>query len=274
MSDTLDLHSLDDVLPAGELYWDPEDDQRRLTGEIYLGNTPAFTTPISTNTVEKWDDDAPTQVRAAAVTTRITRDIAFTCNHISPFVLGLFMMAEAAAARQAGGSQTGAPINGGGPLLGGRIYQLGQDPAAPAGVRQVSDVVITADPANADTAAKAGTDYTLDAERGRITITPGGALDGKRAAADYTLAASEWAQIRGDAFGSKYGALRYIATQAEGPKRDIYIPRIMLTPNGEAAWKDRENWQALQFQGMVLTRYGQAGRLPQMLINGQPVATE
>ncbi len=265
-----DIYSTDGnlVLPAGELYWDPEDDAGNLTGEVYLGNTPAFTNPVSNETAEHWSADTPVAERDEAVTRQVTRNITFTGDNISPFLLSLFYLADVSVKTQTAGSETAAPINGGRALVAGRSYQLGQDVENPSGVRNVSDVAINSD----GTAAVEGTDYTLDAAHARITVLAGGALEGNSATSDHTLAADERAHIVAGALGSKKGALRYLATQQEGPHRDIYIPRILLTPNGEAAWKDRENWQSLQFSGMVLTRRVGGVKLPQVIIDGQAVA--
>lgn len=90
------------------------------------------------------------------------------------------------------------------------------------------------------------TDYTVDAASGRIYIVPGGGLAlaiGYAAAlaspvdlelyVGYTPTAGSRTRISSGASGSLTGAVRFIADNAAGSNRDLYIASASLAPSGE-----------------------------------------
>jgi len=88
------------------------------------------------------------------------------------------------------------------------------------------------------------TDYTLSANSGRLGVVVGGAL-GKAAilaiangvylslSVDYTPSANSRTQIKSSGSGSVTAQLRFIADNATGDNRDLFIASCSLAPNGD-----------------------------------------
>jgi len=62
-------------------------------------------------------------------------------------------------------------------------------------------------------------------------------------------------------------ALRFISTNPRGPRRDVYIPKITLSPNGDWALKG-DDWQTLGFNLKIGKNTGQSA----IYIDGRPAA--
>jgi len=89
------------------------------------------------------------------------------------------------------------------------------------------------------------TAYTLSAEAGRFGVIVGGALDLASATyfdvtggyltgeVDYTPAANTRAQVNSTATGSVSGQFRFVADNAKGDNRDLFIASCSLAPSGD-----------------------------------------
>jgi hypothetical protein len=112
------------------------------------------------------------------------------------------------------------------------------------------------------------TDYTADADLGRIYVVPGGAIATAAALAeasgaelnlnvDYTRAANTRDQVIALSGNTKQGALRVIASNLKGPARDYYFPKCNVTPTGDLTLKgdpESQAYQELTFEIEVLKR--------------------
>lgn len=112
------------------------------------------------------------------------------------------------------------------------------------------------------------TDYTADADLGRLYTVPGGAIATAAALAaasgaelnlnvDYTRAANSRDQVVALSGETKQGALRVIASNLKGPGRDYYYPKVNVTPTGDLVLKgDPESaaYQELSYEIEVLKR--------------------
>ena len=65
----------------------------------------------------------------------------------------------------------------------------------------------------------AGTDYNVDAERGRLQILADGAIAAGDVQVDYETAACTWTGIRSGASGELRGSLRVVSDNATGENR-------------------------------------------------------
>lgn len=256
------MEAIKRVLGAGKIYFDPEDANGNLTGERYMGNTPGFAMPVSSESVESFSSDGPTAEREALAVTRVTRNVSLQCNQINRDNLALFVIGDAAELTQNNTPVVDEAIDG---VLQGRYYQLGK-PITPTGVRGVTSVTIT-DDAGTPTQFDVDVDYTLDAAMARIFVVEGGNItDGTNLRADYTPDSNTRDQVTASDVKAAYGALHYIADNTEGPNNDVYIPRVILRPDGEIAWKSRDTFISLGFQMEALKR----GTLAQVYIDGRP----
>ncbi|MFP4615566.1 MAG: hypothetical protein ACLFRB_06790 [Thiohalorhabdus sp.] len=234
------------VLGAGEVYFDPFDEDGNRTGERYLGDTPGFSLNVSATNQELWTSDDPIAERAEYVATQVTREASIECRNISLENLALFLIGDVAEQDQGSDSVTGEDHT----VKTDRWYQLGQDDDNPTGVRGVENVTVTD---SEDTSYTEGEDYELDADLGRIRPMPDGSIDDDTTLEiDYDTVEATWDRITSNNLGAQDGALRYIAANTAGPNRDLYAPRTRLLPDGDLAWKSRDTWQAMTFNAALL----------------------
>lgn len=251
------------VLGAGYVYFDPEDADGNLTGEIYLGDGPGFSFTMAPEKTEIDSSDTPTAETLVSITNKLTRSATLGVRNITEQNLAFFIGGDVSTV-----SQTATPVPGEviGAVQQGRYYQLGASTSNPTGVRGVTSV--TVEPSGGGTALVLNTDYRLDADNGRIYIIPGGGIaDDDEIQVDYTPVANSRTRV---ASGSspKKGALRFVSDNTAGTNREVYFPRVELSPSGDAAMKDRQNPTELTFDVAALTRTG----YEQVYLDGVAVA--
>lgn len=217
------------------------------TGERYLGNTPEINSSTESDVLDHFDADHGIRVKDDQVTLEIKRALTFTCDNINDENLALFFLANKGTRSQ--GALT-AQVTNYDVATPDTYYQAGATTTNPSGARDISNVVVKSK--DAVTTYALTTDYTVDADLGRIHLTPGftgDAEDGLKITFDQ--AAGTWPQIISANSVSIDGALRLVCFNPKGNKRDYYHPYVQLTPNGDYALKGDE-WQTLPFTCEVL----------------------
>jgi len=248
------------TLGKGRLFFDPfTPGTKTRSGELYFGNTPEFTLTVESETLDHFDAVNGIRVKDAAVPIEINRTGSFTTDNISPENLSFFFLGTAGTFTEAGAT---GRVSNLGIVTVGRFYQIGQTAANPGGDRNVTNVVVT-DSAGTPATLVLGTNYRLDAETGRIEMITAPAT---AVVVTYDVAASSRAQVVTSATASLYGAMRFIATNPEGLKRDYYMPNVLITPNGDFALKGDE-WQVIGFNVEVLKLNDQTASI---YIDGRP----
>lgn len=233
------------VLGAGYCFFDEHDADGNLTGERYLAETPGFTLTVSSENLEDFSSDGPIAEKHLDVPTRVVRDAALQLKDMSSENFAMFLIADVATLSTSAGSETATAINGGNGVKQGRWYQLGVSASFPTGVRGIANVVIKD---GVPTTYDVTDDYELDADLGRIYIVPGGGIaDDTVLTADYDRTAVEWEQVSSHDLGAKQGAFRFIAHNTKGQNKDLYLPFIVLRPDGEFAFKSRDTVQQMGF---------------------------
>jgi len=230
------------VMGRGRLYFDPFDANDATTGERYLGNTPGFELTIESEVVEHFNADSGVREKDDSVTIEVNRNATITCDNISNENLALFIIGDVSTVSQTGASVTDEAIT----VQTGRYYQLGVSSSNPTGRRGISTVVVQDD--TDTTTYVEDTDYEVDATLGRLYIIPGGSIaDDDVLHVDYAYATNSRTQIASNSTQSTDGALRYVADNAKGTNRDLYIPSCELRPEGGFQMKTENEWQALGF---------------------------
>ena len=248
------------VLGAGEVYFDIEDSSGNLTGERYLGDTPSFEITSEAENLESFSSDGEISQKNADVAIRVNRTAAVTIKNISLENLALFVIGATQTHNQAGAS----PTNENHTVLQGRYYQLGAGPTNLTGVRNVTSVVVTG--SGGTPTHVLDTDYRINAELGQLFIIEGGGIsDSTLLEVDYTVAAETREQLNSDDLGAKRGALRFIGRNSQGTNRDVYIPLITFAPTGALAFKSRDTFQEITFNGLI----GIRGSNPQLIVDGR-----
>lgn len=228
-------------------------------GYRYLGNTPEFNLNVATEQLPHYSMDRGTKVKTKSATLQTDHNGTFTCDDISLENLALFFLGSAATIAQASASNVTETLIG---VKQGHSYQIGESDATPMGVRSVT--INTAEVGG--TSAVAGTDYTIDAERGVITIVEGSTVitEGSDLDLDFDLAAVSYDRtISGNQ--PIEGAIRFDAYNAEGEDIDYRMAYVRISPNGDLPLKG-DDWMSTPFNVEVI-------KLPNreaIYANGQP----
>lgn len=231
------------VLGRGKVYFDAMlPNSKTRTGERFMGNVTAFNMSIESESLDHYDSTQGIREKDKTVTLQINRAGTLTTDDMNTENILLFILGESETVTQTATPVVDEEING---VLADRWYQLGASGSNPTGVRGVGSVTVTND--TGVTTYVADTDYTLDADLGRIYIIDGGAIsDGDDLLVDYTPVANSRTRIASSASATLDGSLRFVATNPEGPKHDVYLPYCRLSPSGELPMIGDE-WQAMSF---------------------------
>lgn len=230
------------VLGRGELYFDPFlSGTTTKTGERYIGNTTEMNINVESDKLDHFSSDRGIREKDRSVILELRRQGTFTTDNMATENLAMFLLGDVSTVTQTSASVTGEALND---VVKGRYYQLGVSSGNPQGVRAVSAVTVK----KGGTTLVADTDYSLDAALGRVRILEGSVtvLNGDDLTVDYTRAANSRTRVTTGASAEIKGALRYIAYNPEGENRDMYLPYVLITPNGDLAMKGEE-WQAAGF---------------------------
>lgn len=242
------------VLPRGRLYFAPFNAGTRTpqASRLYVGNTPGFSLTADSTTLDHYNADSSVRFKDRSVVTEVNYKATLQSDNISEANLARFFMGSTAAVAQASATGVTEAFTG---LLADAVIQLGVTATNPTGVRNVASVVITG--------KVLGTDYELDAARGQLHILTGGAYS-----VTYNVAAVSRPQTR-SAGQQVAGALTFVSDNPVGANRDVYMPYVLMTPNGEFSMKgDGQAWASMSFNLQVMQKDGST---PALYIDGQAV---
>lgn len=253
------------TLGRGELYFDkfaPSTYNR--TGERYLGNSPELSLTTESETLDHFNSDRGIRVKDKSILLEKSDSGSFILDEISNENVALWFLGDVGVVAQ---SMTASIVENvaANRLKPGTYLQLGATLANPTGNRNVTVASITSDPVG--TTYVLNTDYTVDAELGRLYIVPGGAIDGTAPIiVTYATAASTREQIVVGEGTTIEGSLRFISYNPTGPRRDYWWPYVQLRADGDLALKGDE-WQQLSFAFDILKLDGYSSQY----VDGRPV---
>ena len=244
------------VLGRGKLYFAPF-----LTGTYtpggsrYIGNTPEVSLNVSSETLDHFSSDGGIREIDDSVTVQTDRKLTFTTDDVSGDNLALFFFGSTSLQTTIAGTVTDEIVLG---VVKDAYLQLGISVTNPSGVRGLvahtspTIQVIVKDGATNLITYVDGTDYTVDLAMGRLYITAASTIAaGSSIKVTYkTGSVTRERILSGNA--SIEGALQYIADNPKGTNRDLYIPRVRISPNGDFALKAEKDWQGLPFNGAIL----------------------
>lgn len=230
------------TLGRGRLYFDKyAPGTKNLTGQRYIGNTPEINLTSDSESLEHFDSDEGVRQKDASVLLSLNRTGSFITDHIHPANLALFFLGSESVV-------TVAPVTAAVYALPaiklGHRYQVGANAAAPAGVRNLSTVIVK----KGVTVMTLNTDYSLDAASGGVVPIAGGLiLEGDTTiTVTYDLAATSYNRVVTAAAAEIEGALLFISNNPEGEQFDYFWPDVLLKPDGDLALKGDE-WQQIGF---------------------------
>lgn len=229
------------TLGKGRVFFDPYNSNGATTGERYLGNCPSVELTVDNETLEHFSSESGIQEKDDEVLLRVTRTTTITCDNLSEENLALFLIGGTATI-----SQTATPVvDESITVKKSRHYQLGVSSSNPSGVKGVSSVTVTG--SGGTPTYVLDTDYSLDADLGRIYILPGGSItDDSVILVDYTPTANSRTQVASQSLTAVEGALRFVADNPKGTNRDLYAPKVQLKPNGSFQFIGEE-WMQVGF---------------------------
>ncbi len=139
-------------------------------------------------------------------------------------------------------------------VLAGASYRLGVSDTLPAGYMGINatgfEVAV-----GATTMVGGGVDYTMDLDRGLLTLVDGGDIEaGDDVVVSYAVRASSRSRVIS---GSEpvEGAMMYVTKNPKGDDCVFYMPYVKITPNGDYALKG-DDWQTIPFNIEILKPAG------------------
>lgn len=227
----------------------------------YIGNTPEFNLTIDSENLDHFSSDEGIREKDDSVPLEVTRTGSLVCDDIQADNVALFFFGSTSVLTTASASGQSEDFTG---VLQDMFYQIGLTPTNAVGIRGVTNVAVTSNPAG--TTYVLDTDYKLDAARGMVQVIPGGGIaDNADITVSYDVSASTQTAILS---GSEpiEGAIRYLENNPRGEDRDVFMPYTKITPNGDLSFKGDE-WRQIPFSLEALKpSVGEA-----IYINGQPV---
>lgn len=252
------------AIPRGRVYFDRFDANGLPTGEIPLGNCPGFTFTAETEKAEHFSSESGLAEKDAALIVKVNRTGSLTCDNFSLDNLALFVSGSTETQSQTAGDVVDEAHT----VHQGRVYQLGVSNNAPAGVRNITDVIVTS--SDGLTTYVLGTAYNTDLDLGRLQIIAGGPIaDATAIKVDYKTTLKSWTRVKSGATAEVSGALRVIADNASGTNRDWFMPKVTLTPSGEIpVIQEGTDFTTMEFGVEVL----KAANREALYIDGRPAA--
>jgi len=212
------------TIPRGRVFFDPEVAGVN-TGEQPLGNCPGVTVSIETTKSDHFSSKTGLRQKDKSVVVEVNRSGEITCDNITPENLAYFLSGSVEDVEQASGAVTDEALT----VRPGRHYQLGKTESNPAGVRNITSLVVKS--ADGASTLAAGTDYEADLALGRLQILAGAESFGIKVS--YQRPAATWRRIKTGSASELSGALRVVSDNASGESRDYYMPKVSLTPSGD-----------------------------------------
>jgi hypothetical protein len=254
-------HTPNYTLGRGKVYF-----ARFTSGQVpgpfrYIGNTPEFNLTIESETLDHFSADEGIREKDDSVPLEVTRTGSLVCDDINAENVALFFFGSTETLTQVAAPGQSENFDGANQE---DVFQLGLTLNNRVGTRGVSGVTVTSNPAGSTYVE--GTDYTVDADRGMLAIMRGGGIaDGSDITVNFDIDAASSVRVLS---GSEpvEGALRFIEDNPKGDDRDIFLPYVKITPNGDLALKGDE-WRQIPFSIEALKpSSGEA-----IYVDGQPV---
>lgn len=213
-------------------------------GRRYIGNSTAFTVTQAEDALDHYDSDEGFKVQDDSITLQNTTTGTLTTDNISSKNLALWYQGSEAQTVVAPGVGQTETITAG----LDEWYALGESDALPQGVGTVANVTVK----KGVTAVVALDNWEVDLTRGQIHVLPT-AVDieaGDELIVTFDVTGGEIDFVISSGL-TLFGELYFQSTNPKGPVRDVLIPYVKITPNGDYNFKG-DDWQAMTFALTVL----------------------
>lgn len=222
----------------------------------------AITLNVSPETTKIQGDDTPVAEDLLTIAKTISRGGSLTIKNMTDEILAAWELGDYSTFTQAATPVVDEPCT----FKKGAYVYFGLSASNPTGAKNVTSVIIT--DGTGVTTYTAGTDYVLEADKGRAFIPETSTIvDASAGLLDYTPAAETRSRVSSGSAGAKTVWLMFEGDNAAGENQTISIPLVQLIPNGDFNLKDRDNPQAVSFTLEIGTRTG----YEQVYIDGEAV---
>lgn len=234
------------VLGKGKIYLRARDRNNLANfseGMRYVGNTPEFNVALESETLDHFDSDNGIRVKDKSVTLEVNTTGTYTCDNIDSDNIAIFFLGESSSVTQSSGSVSAEAHT----VSPGYWYKLGV--TNHTGVKNITNVVVNG--SGGTPTYVLDTDYKINLTNGILEIIEGGAIAADTAIeVDYDVPAGTFERVES---GSEdfVGELFFEATNPEGKRRNITMPYVKISPNGDFALNSDE-WQQLSYNIEVL----------------------
>lgn len=214
--------------------------QKGKSGYAYIGNTLSFGVTVNTEMLKHMNSSRGIRVQDREVPVQTDYSASFVTDNVAHENLARMFQGDSATVAVAGAVGQTETFNA---VAAQDRLRLAQ--------RKVTNVVV-----KVGVATKAlGTDYTVDVDRGLVTIIAGGTIaPGANVIVEYDIVAHSYKRTRSGA-NVVEGSLIFVAYNPEGDNIDYLLDDVKLVPNGEFQIK-AEEWQQLPFNVAISTPAG------------------
>ena len=241
-------HVRDVTVGSGRLFFAELDTNGNPKGYKYLGDSEGFSISASTEQVESWSGDGPVAERMISKTVAVEYTFDLVLNEVSERNFGLFLLGSDGARAQGALTAEAYVIS----VNQGEYYEIGATAANPAGVKEITNVVVTDGGA---TTYDINDDYKIDLATGTIYIVEGGAIasgSAENITVTCDVPAKSYSKADTSAQGRPNVAIRYIEDTNEGIERDLFMINVDLRPEGSVEFKSRDTHQQIPLAGVAL----------------------
>lgn len=241
-------HVDNSIYGRGEVRFAPFDDDGNPTaGQRFIGNVPSLSITSSSEVEDLYSSWGRVSELLASVTTRVERTGDFTTTNISRENLALFIAGELDDISQS--SETGKTEDI--EVSPGLYYQLGVSNSQPTGVVDISDV--TVEDAGGGTTYSEGDDYTVNEDLGYIFITSDSSISADtEVTVTYDVGSKSIPIVRSTDKVTLRGSLWYEAENSTGKDRNLFLPNVELSPDGDLSLITESDFLTIGFSMKIL----------------------
>lgn len=230
-------------------------------GEAFLGDCNALSVTIKATQLDHYQSTGGVKTIDQSATIQSDSSGSLATENASNANLALFFFGAEETVTTVAATVTDEVVS---KVVPGLFYQLGTA-ADPVGARGLDDTTaIIVKSSDSITTYAAGTDYVMDYVLGRLQVVSGGAIvSGSDLKVTYkTKVTTRNRVISGET--PIEGQLRFISDNTVGEDKDMLIPWVKLSPNGNHELIG-DKYTALTFDLKVLKKTG----LPSLYIDGR-----
>jgi len=225
-------------LGKGILYFDRFDSDGNGTGELDLGNAPAFNIGITLDTLDHFESRSGIREKDLSVNVSVSSLATFTLDEYSKENIALAILgAEPSTETQGSGSVTDEAVTARHDRWVKLLY------------RNIKSVVVNDDGGGG--VYVIGVDYEVDQSVGRLKILSTGSIaDAAALDVDYVYTSETWNTMLGVSVTAIEGLLRFVGDPDQGIAYEAEIWKVKLRPTSPLGFIS-DDWGTIEFEAEI-----------------------